>query len=343
MMPVAPFLCALMIALAGCSSLREEQGQVQWGADDFQDKEWLSRQTMIEQPSIEKDSESSQNPGTAGDSLQVQARWPEVCKEWMAKLENKESPDSLQVICQDVKVIDGCMSIEAVPIFHFERPALRKEPEKILAFALIHGDELPSGLVAKAWMRRLSEIDPRNQWRIIPVLNPDGLKRKSRLNARGIDLNRNFPSEDWDENALKAWQEKTKSDPRRYPGPSSASEPETNCAMKHIDEFNPDLIISIHTPYGVLDFDGPKMGFPKVNKLPWVSLGTFPGSLGRYMWTDRNRPVLTIELSHNLNEALDGFDRLQDISGQVALMLKKRRLQKNQNPVGTNHSSLEDH
>lgn len=262
------------------------------------------------------------------------------CEHWMARMPSGSSQLSSAELCNNVQVLEGCRSLEGEPIFHFEKKARRSDPEKILTFALIHGDELPSGAVAKAWMDRLTQIEPRNQWRIVPVLNPDGTKKKSRLNSRGVDLNRNFPSADWNESAIKAWKEKTKSDPRRYPGPEAASEPETLCAMNHIDDFDPDLIISIHTPYGVLDFDGPKMGFPKVNKLPWVSLGTFPGSLGRYMWTDRQRPVLTIELNHNLNEALDGFDRLQDISGQVALMLKN---QKRERALRSKTSQVEEH
>src|SRR5690606_35181087 len=153
-------------------------------------------------------------------------------------------------------------------------------------------DEIPSGAVARSWMVRLQEISPRNTWRVVPILNPDGLVKKSRLNGREVDLNRNFPTEDWDELALKSWREKTKSNPRRYPGDGPASEPETACAIEHIKDFKPDFIISIHTPLGVLDFDGPKsLPFPNFKPLPWRSLGHFPGSLGRYMWKEHGVPV----------------------------------------------------
>jgi protein MpaA len=199
-----------------------------------------------------------------------------------------------------------------------------------LAFSVTHGDETASGSVVRGWLNRLSRIDPRNEWRVVPVLNPDGLKKKSRLNAAGVDINRNYPSADWDELALKLWTEK-KSDPRRYPGPSAGSEPETICSIDHINDFKPDLIISIHTPLAVLDFDGPKVNFPKFANLPWTSLGTYPGSLGRYMWHDRKVPVMTIELTSNIDQALDKFDQLQDISGQMARMLSEQDKQK-QNP-----------
>lgn len=245
-----------------------------------------------------------------------------ICAHWMSQLPDNFPSTEIVKICQSVEQLPGCTSHESVPIFHLDRRAKREKPERILTFALIHGDEYPSGSVARAWMQRLLEIDPRNEWRVVPILNPDGMKRKTRMNARGVDLNRNFPSEDWDELAQKYWVSKTNSDQRRQPGPAGGSEVETQCAMKHIDDFKPDLIISIHTPYGVLDFDGPKLKFPPFKGLPWVSLGTFPGSLGRYMWTDRKKPVLTIELKQDLETALDRFDRLQDISGQVALQIK---------------------
>ncbi|MDB9786942.1 hypothetical protein OAB57_02450, partial [Bacteriovoracaceae bacterium] len=93
-----------------------------------------------------------------------------------------------------------------------------------------------------------------------------------------------------------------------------------------IGDFDPHFIISIHTPLGILDFDGPKLKFPpKHKKLPWLRLGNFPGSLGRYMWRDAKVPVLTIELKgkHSLKD-LDAIDQLQDISGLVAIMSNHR-------------------
>ena len=32
---------------------------------------------------------------------------------------------------------------------------------------------------------------------LLPVINPDGMANGSRFNARGIDLNRNFPAENF--------------------------------------------------------------------------------------------------------------------------------------------------
>ncbi|WP_374033052.1 M14 family zinc carboxypeptidase [Bdellovibrio bacteriovorus] len=183
---------------------------------------------------------------------------------------------------------------------------------------MIHGDETPAGTVGRYWMERLEGIDPRNSWRVIPVLNPDGVKYKTRYNANKIDINRNFPTKDWDAGALTAWRRSTGSNPRRFPGKEGGSEPETKCAMKHLGDFQPDFIVSVHTPLKVLDYDGPKVKSPpKFDYLPWKSLGNYPGSLGRYMWVERSTPVLTMELKDNLPPNLAPFDQLQDIIGTL--------------------------
>lgn len=224
-------------------------------------------------------------------------------------------------LCSSMKQLSGCESETHRPIFHFDKPTELKGGRKILTLSLIHGDELPSLNVTRNWIARLMKIESRNAWRVIPIANPDGVAKVTRTNSRGVDINRNFPTEDWQKTALEVWKNKMKSDPRRYPGPDSASEKETRCLLKHIEEFNPDFIISIHTPLGVLDFDGPaKVKFPHFQPLPWISLGNYPGSLGRYMWRDKKVPVLTIELKGDKGVTkLEEFDRLQDISGTVAI------------------------
>ena len=223
-------------------------------------------------------------------------------------------------ICRNVKHLNKCYSVNNEPIFHGEYLASRPKAKRILVIALIHGDEIESGSVARHWMARLQRINSRSTWRIIPVLNPDGLKRKTRTNQNRVDLNRNFPTANWNTQAIEYWKKKKKSNGRHYPGPYPSSEPETTCAINHISDFKPDFIISIHTPYGVLDFDGPKINFPKFKEYPWVSLGTFPGSLGRYMWTDRQIPVLTVELRNSqFLSKLDRIDVLQDTLGTVAI------------------------
>lgn len=224
----------------------------------------------------------------------------------------------LTLACEKVQIEEQCVSSEGRPIYHYDKVSSIPGAKKVLVFSLIHGDETPAGTVGRYWMERLEGIDPRNTWRVVPVLNPDGVKYKTRYNANKIDINRNFPTKDWESGALENWKRTTKSNPRRFPGNEAASEPETKCALKHLEEFQPDFIVSVHTPLKVLDFDGPRVSPPpKFDYLPWKSLGNYPGSLGRYMWFERQTPVLTMELKENLPPNLSPFERLQDIIGSL--------------------------
>lgn len=238
------------------------------------------------------------------------------CTNDLKKFPGATDDKLLKQACEKVKIDDICVSAEGRPIYHYEKLSSAAGAKKILVFSLIHGDETPAGTVGRYWMERLEGIDPRNSWRVVPVLNPDGVKYKTRTNANKIDINRNFPTKDWATGAIENWKRTTKSNPRRFPGEEAASEPETKCALHHLEDFQPDFIVSVHTPLKVLDFDGPKVNPPpKFDYLPWKSLGNYPGSLGRYMWLERQTPVLTMELKENLPPNLAPFEKLQDIIG----------------------------
>ncbi|MCT4642693.1 MAG: M14 family zinc carboxypeptidase [Bacteriovoracaceae bacterium] len=146
---------------------------------------------------------------------------------------------------------------------------------------------------------------------IAPLVTPDAfLKRKpTRTNARGVDANRNFPTKDWKKDALKTWKHRYKSSKRRYPGKKAASEHETVFQMNLIKHIKPDIIISVHAPLHILDYDGPgknkklknvtkllkemsqKAGGYKVASYPF-----FPGSLGNWAGNERKIPTITLEL-----------------------------------------------
>jgi protein MpaA len=55
----------------------------------------------------------------------------------------------------------------------------------------IHGDER-SGPEAVVGLMEEGSWDERFNWVVLPILNPSGLRRESRENAAGIDLNRDF-------------------------------------------------------------------------------------------------------------------------------------------------------
>lgn len=240
-----------------------------------------------------------------------------ICQDEMKGFPGPSNKALLAQSCAKVQVMEKCASHAGEKIFHYDKESSNPQAKKILVLSLIHGDETFAGSVGRYWMERLEDISPRNSWRIIPILNPDGVKLKTRMNGNKVDLNRNFPTKDWDELALKYWKSSTKENPRRYPGDKGGSEPETQCALKHIEDYQPDFVVSIHTPLRVLDFDGPKVKPPKYDYLPWKSLGHFPGSLGRFLWFERTTPVLTLELKDNLPLTYAPFEKLHDVIGQL--------------------------
>ena len=251
-------------------------------------------------------------------SLDVYAQQTEeTCQKLLSLFPGESNLDLLKKACAQAKVLAPCHSVKGTPLFHYEKLGYMKEPKKILVFSLIHGDETAAGTVGRFWLENIERISPRNSWRIIPILNPDGVALKTRTNANQIDLNRNFPTQDWNEAAEMYWKTTTSKNPRRFPGKIAGSEPEVNCALEQIKEFKPDFIVSIHTPLNVLDFDGPKVTPPKYDYLPWKSLGHFPGSLGRYMWFERQTPVLTMELKPQMPTSLSTFEKLQDVIGTL--------------------------
>lgn len=244
-----------------------------------------------------------------------------ICIELVKLTSRSEKVAELETFCDRVQRLPACVSREGRPIFHVQKDSNDKRGKRILALGLIHGDEPLAGEMTLAWAERLAKLEKhRSTWRIVPMLNPDGLIRKTRPNANGVDLNRNFPTRDWKEEAMVYWEKSQKKNDRRFPGEAPASEPETKCVIAQIKDFKPEFIVSNHTPYRVLDFDGPKMAFPKYADLPWRALGNFPGSLGRYMWRDYQIPVLTVELGQKMID----LEALQDLIGTFAIDAVKR-------------------
>jgi protein MpaA len=194
----------------------------------------------------------------------------------------------------------GASSLKGFPILLRDIPAKGvKEPLRVLLLGGIHGDELTASAIVFQWMEWIG-TSPANSfhWRVAPVVNPDGLlaTKPQRGNANGVDLNRNFPTPGWEKDAPVYWARRTGSDPRRYPGAAPLSEPETRWLNAEIERFRPQVIISVHAPYGVLDFDGKAKPPQRFGRLWFKPVGVFPGSLGNYGGVHKDVPVITIEL-----------------------------------------------
>jgi murein peptide amidase A len=194
----------------------------------------------------------------------------------------------------------GVKSVRGFPILVRDTPSKKPDGLRILLLGGIHGDELSASALVFEWMQWMQHPEALDfHWKIAPVINPDGLlaAKPQRVNAHGVDLNRNFPTPDWQQQAPSYWARATHRDPRRYPGSRPLSEPESRWVHGEIERFRPHVIISVHAPFGVLDFDGPAPAPPRqFGRLMFNPVGVYPGSLGNYSGLHRQVPVITIEL-----------------------------------------------
>lgn len=221
-----------------------------------------------------------------------------LCAEIAAKLASV-SPGE----CDNGLRLTGALSVRGKPIVYrdYAPPTGTEAHARVLLIGGIHGDEYSSVSIVFKWMNRLNKDYAGGfHWRIVPLLNPDGLlqRHSQRTNAHGVDLNRNFLTRYWYSRTQQYWIDHTRRNPRRYPGPHPLSEPESRWLAGEIREFRPDVIVAVHAPYGVLDFDGPHTPPKRLGHLHLNLLGTYPGSLGNYAGVERDIPVLTIELPH---------------------------------------------
>lgn len=227
--------------------------------------------------------------------------------DWCLRL-TPRLPGISKADCQKSGLIaTGVKSRQGFPILARDiAPAGRERSEsspRILLIGGIHGDELAAAAIVFRWMQWLERPEAAGfHWKVAPIVNPDGLlaARPQRVNAGGVDLNRNFPTPGWRKDAPRYWAQVAGRDPRRFPGAAPLSEPESRWVSEEIERFRPQLIISVHAPFGVLDFDGPAAPPRRFGRLVFAPVGVYPGSLGNYSGLHKNIPVITIELPNAL-------------------------------------------
>jgi murein peptide amidase A len=126
---------------------------------------------------------------------------------------------------------------------------------RVLVIGCIHGDECEGTEVT----RLLATSRPRADLWLVHQLNPDGYARRSRTNARGVDLNRDF---------------------------LAATQRETRIARKLILRLRPAVTIWFHQPQAVVRAWGPSRAtarqYARLAGVPYRSLAWPPGSASRW-------------------------------------------------------------
>ncbi len=184
-------------------------------------------------------------------------------------------------------------------------------PQNVLLLGGIHGDERSSSDAAYDFLLhvlRHPELVAGRRLVVAPEVNPDGIAAGTRRNQRGVDVNRNFPAENWcADDAIT----------RHAPGLRPGSEPETRFVLSLLHRFPPSVVVSAHAAAACVNWDGPAEGLARSMSrecgLPAKeSVGyPTPGSLGSLLGIDRAIPTITLELDRkdSIEGARDGVRR----------------------------------
>ncbi len=160
--------------------------------------------------------------------------------------------------------------------------------KRILVIGVFHGDEPQGEFLINEYIKRNSAT----RLLFIPCLNPDGKALNSRTNSHGVDLNRNFPTQNWELTEKNEF----------FGGDNPASEIETRFLTEVIDRYMPELILTLHAPFKVVNYDGPAEEIAQkiseiINYPVEKSIGyPTPGSFGTYCGIEKNIPTITLEL-----------------------------------------------
>lgn len=168
--------------------------------------------------------------------------------------------------------------------------------KKILIIGVFHGDEFQGEFFIKSYLEK-STVIGKNSLYFIPKLNSSGVRK----NLNGVDLNRNFPTKNWELGDKNS---------DYFGGEKPASEIETKYLVDLIEKNDFSAIITIHSPYKTVNYDGPAenlankisdiLGYPPSSDIGYAT----PGSFGTYCGKERQIPTITIEIDEEENMEL---------------------------------------
>jgi len=121
---------------------------------------------------------------------------------------------------------------------------------------------------------------------LIHVTNPDGVVAEIRGNRNNIDINRNFPTDNFGRGIFN--------------GEEPLSAVETKVLLTFLDQYQPDRVMVFHQPLNCIDFDGNSeelaLHLSDVSGMRIKRLGSRSGSLGTYIAYQFKKEIITLEL-----------------------------------------------
>ena len=164
---------------------------------------------------------------------------------------------------------------------------------QILVIGVFHGDEPQGDYLINEYMK----FNRNSNLLFIPCLNRDGMALNTRQNSNNVDLNRNFPTKNWIINEDKNY----------FGGNEPASEIETKFVIDVINTYKPKIILTLHAPYCVVNYDGEAkeistkiseiINYPVEEDIGYAT----PGSFGTYAGKEKGIPTITLELDETID------------------------------------------
>ena len=164
-----------------------------------------------------------------------------------------------------------------------------KSNPNVIVIGVFHGDE-PQG---EFLINEYCKFNSSSKILFVPRLN----KTDIRLNDNGVDLNRNFPTKNWELSERNDY----------FGGDFPASEKETKFVIDLVEKYNPKAIVTLHAPYKVVNYDGPAeilankisdiIGYPVEASIGYPT----PGSFGTWAGVEKQIPTITLELDEEVD------------------------------------------
>lgn len=147
-----------------------------------------------------------------------------------------------RTLCQQVFSIGTSAQGRAITAYRFGSGAT-----KIVFVGATHGDEAGSKYLLDSWVDELEalyhKIPANRTIVVIPAVSPDGFANRTRMNARNVDLNRNFPANDWKADVTMPGGNLVVGGG----GSAALSEPESSALASYILAQQPRLTLTYHS------------------------------------------------------------------------------------------------
>ncbi len=210
-----------------------------------------------------------------------------------------------RVTCKQTSIIG--YSVQDRPIYAY---SFGDGSDTILYVGGMHGNEYSSVVLMDEWIKEL-DANPRRipadkKLIIIPRSCPDCVVARSRLNAREVDLNRNFPTDDWQ-------SEVSIPGPQELPeggGTEALSEPSAKALADLVRRERPKLTLTYHAVANIVISNDAgssiswgreyarlsRYGFSTTNQIEDVFNYTATGAFEDWIHDELNLPALLVEL-----------------------------------------------